>query len=268
MTIGIFDSGVGALNLAHAVRNEFPHADLVYFGDTAHMPYGEKSAEAIIYYSLSITNLLLNEYHCDVIVIGCNTAASVAYEQVRAFVGGRAHVIDVIEPVVTDLASSFSHKKLGVLGTEQTIKSQAYPHRIQNLNHTIECVSQCAPLLAAAIESHADSDTLMQDLLNEYLDVPQFKDIHAMVLACTHYPLVEERIRRYLPKDVVMVDTVCLVLRSIAHAYRDATLGEGKTTFFVTDYTDSFARRAERIFGGDLTLVPHDLWKNTNYEIK
>ena len=80
MTIGIFDSGVGALSLAHAVRTKFPEADIVYFGDTAHMPYGEKSSDAITYYSLSITNLLLNKFNCDVIVIGCNTAASVAYE--------------------------------------------------------------------------------------------------------------------------------------------------------------------------------------------
>jgi glutamate racemase len=261
MTIGIFDSGVGALNLTHAVRERFPDADLVYFGDTAHMPYGEKSPEAITYYSLSITNLLLTKYNCDVIVIGCNTAASVAYERVRAFVGGRAHVIDVIEPVVTDLAASFSHKKLGVLGTQTTIKSMAYPHRIQNLNHTIECVSQCAPLLAAAIENHLHSDVLMNDLLVEYLDVEQFKNIDAMVLACTHYPLIAERIKKYLPAGVQIVDTVPLVLRAIEHAYRGSPAGSGTTNIYVSDATSSFADRANTIFGEPVELLVNDLWQ-------
>ena len=262
MTIGIFDSGVGALSLAHAVRERFPQADIIYFGDTAHMPYGEKSPEAITYYSLAITNMFLSEYNCDVIVIGCNTAASVAYEQVRAFVGGRAHVIDVIEPVVAYLASSFSHKKLGVLATQQTIKSMAYPHRIQNLNHTIECVSQCAPLLAAAIENHADSEVLMHDLLVEYLEVDQFKDINAMILACTHYPLIQEKIKKYLPDGVQLVDTVPLVLQAIEHAYRDNPGGAGKTNFYVSDITTSFSDRANKIFGAPLELQLHDIWNH------
>lgn len=261
MTIGIFDSGVGALSLTHAVREKFPDADIVYFGDTAHMPYGEKSPEAITYYALAITNWFLNEYNCDVIVIGCNTASSIAYERVRAFVGGRAHVIDVIEPVVTDLAARFSHKKLGVLATEQTIKSMAYPHRIQNLNHTIECVSQGAPLLAAAIENHAENETIMNDLLSEYLQVEQFKDIDAMVLACTHYPLVADRIKQYLADGVSIIDTVPLVLRAIEHAYADHPKGSGETSFFVSDATDSFSRRANNIFGEPLQLQVYDLWK-------
>ena len=264
MTIGVFDSGVGALSLAHAIRSRFPQSDLVYFGDTAHMPYGEKSSDAIIYYALSITNLLLTEFKCDVIVIGCNTASSVAYERVRAFVGGRAHVIDVIEPVVSDLAASLSHKKLGVLATQQTIKSMAYPHRIQNLNHTIECVSQCAPLLAAAIENHPDSEVLMNDLLLEYVDVPQFRDIDAMVLACTHYPLIEARIKAHLPEHVEIIDTIGLVLRSIEHAYQAIAPGSGSTTFFVSDYTASFAERATRIFGDAITLQPHNLWDESS----
>jgi glutamate racemase len=260
MTIGIFDSGVGALSLTHAVRTKFPEADIVYFGDTAHMPYGEKSSDAITYYSLSIANLLLNKFNCDVIVIGCNTAASVAYERVRAFIGGRAHLVDVIEPVVTDIASRFSHKKLGVLGTQQTIKSMAYPNRIQNLNHTIECVSQCAPLLAAAIENHLHSEAIINDLLQEYVAVEAFADIDAMILACTHYPLVADRIKQYLPEHVDIIDTVPLVLRSIAHAYESNPSGSGTTRFFVSDLTSSFADRANRIFGSPLELRFYDLW--------
>ena len=178
----------------------------------------------------------------------------------RAFIGGRAHLIDVIEPVVTDIAARFSHKKLGVLGTQQTIKSMAYPNRIQNLNHTIECVSRCAPLLAAAIENHLHSEAIINDLLQEYVAVEEFTDIDAMILACTHYPLVADRIKQHLPKHVDIIDTVPLVLRSIAHAYESKPSGSGTTRFFVSDITSSFADRANRIFGAPLELKFYDLW--------
>ena len=128
MTIGMFDSGVGGLNLAHAVSTRLPDADMIYFGDTAHLPYGEKSTEAIIHYSTRIAQYLLSR-GCQTLVIACNSASAAATQHLRGIMPDDINVIDVISPVVESLAQHYRNKRVGILATQATTDSQQYPQQ-------------------------------------------------------------------------------------------------------------------------------------------
>jgi len=131
--IGIFDSGIGGLTVANAIHKILPNEQLIYFGDTAHFPYGEKSADAIKYYSLRISDFLLKQ-NCKMIVIACNTASSLAYQVVKQQVGDNAMVVSVIEPVVSSVAALYKHGRIGVIATKGTIKSDVYAKKLKDLN--------------------------------------------------------------------------------------------------------------------------------------
>ena len=148
--IGIFDSGIGGLTVARAIRKQLPNEKIIYFGDTAHLPYGDKSTEAIQSYAIKICNLLL-EHQCKVIVIACNSASAAAYALVKAYVGSKAKIINVIDPTVNYISQKYSNKKVGVIGTRKTINSDVYAHKITAKNNTIEVASLATPLLAPMI---------------------------------------------------------------------------------------------------------------------
>jgi glutamate racemase len=149
--IGIFDSGIGGLTVASAIHKILPREPLVYFGDTAHFPYGEKSADALRYYAIRISQFLLR-HDCKMIVIACNTASSVAYKTVVDFVGDGIPVVNVIDPVVKEIVSNRQIKKVGIIATKATVKSDMYAKKIHALNKKVEVSSLATPLLAPMIE--------------------------------------------------------------------------------------------------------------------
>src|SRR4029077_5484483 len=127
--IGIFDSGIGGLTVAQAIVTQLPKEDIVYFGDTAHMPYGEKSTSAIQAYSVKIADMLLKQ-HCKLIVIACYSATSAAYDLVKEYVGTQAIVMNVIDPMVHHIEKNYANKRLGLIGTRQTVNSNVYKKKI------------------------------------------------------------------------------------------------------------------------------------------
>src|SRR5688572_28103728 len=149
--IGVFDSGIGGLTVAHAIRNHLPNESMIYFGDTAHLPYGEKSEAAIQAYSVKIADVLLKK-RCKVIVIACNSASSAAYELLREYVGKNVRIINVIDPMVQLVAESFAGKQVGLIGTKRTVQSGVYVRKINELNKNIKVHSLATPLLAPMIE--------------------------------------------------------------------------------------------------------------------
>src|SRR4051812_13453440 len=148
--IGIFDSGIGGLTVANAIQKVLPNESLIYFGDTAHLPYGDKSPDSIKYYAIRITQFLL-ERKAKMIVIACNTASSVAYDTVKDFVGGKVPVINVIDPVVSIVLDRDNINKIGVIGTKGTIKSDIYAKKIKAKSKKVEVSSLATPLLAPMI---------------------------------------------------------------------------------------------------------------------
>ncbi len=149
--IGIFDSGIGGLTVAKAIRNLLPEENIIYFGDTAHLPYGDKSEAAIQAYSIKIADILLKK-GCKVIVIACNSASSASYELLKEYVRKDAHIINVIDPMVDFITENYSGKRIGLIGTKRTVQSGIYTRKIEESNHSILLESLATPLLAPMIE--------------------------------------------------------------------------------------------------------------------
>ena len=247
MKVGVFDSGVGGLSLAHALCERVPNIDLCYFGDTLHMPYGEKSSVAIMAYAQRIA-LWMVDQGCGAIVVACNSASSIASQALSSILPSHIQLFNVIDPVVAYVGSRFSNHHVGILATQSTIDSQAYPKRIQTLNAAISCRSIVAPMLAAAIENQNQS--IIDELLTLYLS--QAQDLDALVLACTHYPLIKDAIIAHVPNTVEVIDGTQNVVDVVAPRVSDG--GSGQRAFFVSDMTQSFAQRAAYFFGETIHL--------------
>lgn len=260
--IGIFDSGIGGLTVAHALVKHLPKENIIYFGDTAHLPYGDKSTAAIQAYSIKIAHMLLQQ-QCKLILIACNSASAAAYELVKEYVGSQAHVMNVIDPVVHLLKDKYKHKRIGLIGTRQTVNSHIYKKKIDDANHGITLSSHATNLLASAIEEFGNHDVL-DSLLNVYLSHPDLQQIDALVLACTHYPIIKDRILKCYKKPVEIIDSSEAVAAAVkAHLEKHALLntnGNSNKHFYLSDYTESFAANAGLFFGSDLTFESYPLW--------
>ena len=163
--IGIFDSGIGGLTLAHAITELMPNENIVYFGDTAHLPYGDKSATAIQAYSLKICNFLM-EKQCKLILIACNSASAAAYDLVKTYVGTKAIVVNVIDPVIDYLDQNWEGKTIGLIGTKQTVNSGIYATKAEALGKNIHIKSLATPLLAPMIEEGFFNNVIRLNLVS------------------------------------------------------------------------------------------------------
>lgn len=261
--IGIFDSGIGGLTVARAIRQLLPHESLVYFGDTAHLPYGDKAPESIRNYSIRIADFLLSQ-QCKMIVIACNTASSIAYESVREHVGNRAFVVDVINPVVDGVTTRRNLHKIGVIGTRATIRSRAYPRRIRARNPDLKVASLATPLLASMIEEGFFNNSISQTIINDYLSRPGLRGIDSLILACTHYPLIKKEIMEYYSGKIKIVDSAEIVAARVRAILTRAQMlnpsRKASHRFFVSDYTPSFEKSTRIFFGGDVKLKQMNLW--------
>lgn len=263
--IGIFDSGIGGLTVANAIRRQLPNESLIYFGDTAHLPYGDKSPDAIKYYSIRIAEFLLGK-GCKMIVIACNTASAIAYEAVRRNVGNRALVINVIDPVVEDIAARFQGGKVGVIGTKATIKSNAYAKKLHVIDKNIDVSSLATPLLAPMIEEGFFNNTISKTVIQSYLNRPKLKKIQVLVLACTHYPLIKPELESFYHGKVELLDTAeataGAVKRYLTREHLLSSKKNPKQDFFVSDHTKSFEESTRLFFGGKVKLTHYPVWES------
>jgi glutamate racemase len=261
--IGIFDSGIGGLTLAHAITELMPNEPIIYFGDTAHLPYGDKSATAIQAYSVKICNLLL-EKNCKLILIACNSASAAAYDLVKAYVGTKAIVVNVIDPVIHYLDQHWAGKTLGLIGTKQTVNSGIYANKAEALGKGIHIKSLATPLLAPMIEEGFFNHTISEQIIKEYLLQPALQHIEGLILGCTHYPLIKTQIDEFYQGSVEVIDTSLIVANEIKKiATEEDLLNEGGNSsrqFFVSDYTDSFEKSTKIFFGETIKLTQFPIW--------
>jgi len=260
--IGIFDSGIGGLTVANAIQKALPNEHLIYFGDTAHLPYGDKSADAIRFYSLKISKFLLDQ-NCKMIVIACNSASSAAYSTLLDFFDGKTLFVNVVDPLISAV-TNHGYNNIGVIATKATIRSNIYRDKIKhNLQKTI-VHSMATPLLAPMIEEGFYQGNISHSVLETYLGRKEFTDIDALLLACTHYPLIKKEIETYFNHKVDVLDSTEVVANSVLKLLKEENLLSTKRTkkneFFVSDYTQSFEDTAKVFYGEEIELEMANIW--------
>lgn len=261
--IGIFDSGIGGLTVAHAIKELMPKEQLIYFGDTAHLPYGDKEPYSIKHYSVEIAKFLL-KHNAKIIVIACHTASSIAYQEVKRIVGSRAIVVNVVDPVIQVLKQLKHKEKIGVIGTKGTINSNIYPKKIKLSNENLRVSTLATPLLCPMIEEGFIDDKISQAVIDSYLSDNKLKDISHIVLACTHYPLIKNQISAYYQNNISIIDPsfeVAKLVQSIVNNNKlNKTTLQNEHHFFVSDYTLSFEKSTRFFFGKKVKLEKGSIW--------
>jgi len=262
--IGIFDSGIGGLTVARAILERLPAERILYFGDTAHLPYGDKSSAAIRHYAERITDFLL-ERDCKAVVIACNSASAAAYGHLKRRFGERVPVFNVIDPVVEAVAARKELQRIGVIGTKATVRAAAYPRKLRRLRPMLKVGSLATPLLAPMIEEGFFNNNISRAVLASYLERPSLRRIQALIMACTHYPLIRDDIEAFYNGQVELFDTPSVVADAVAARLReDGLLRRRRSSkphaFCVSDYTDSFAKTTRLFWGEAIHLEPVALW--------
>jgi len=257
--IGVFDSGIGGLTVVKALRDLLPNENIFYLGDTARVPYGNKSAETVERYSLELAGMLTRE-NAKVLVVACNTVSSVSIPKLRA--NASVPVIGVIEPGAQAAIATTRNQHVGVIGTRATIRSGAYENALRALNVHVRVTSQACPLLVPLIEEGMLDDKLTDQTIARYLDPMIAAGIDTLVLGCTHYPLLTSAIARVLKRQIVVVDSAQNCARAVEEmldqqSLRAAPLNHGQLRVALTDAADSFlnvARDALQLKVGEIEI--------------
>jgi glutamate racemase len=260
--VGVFDSGIGGLTVAHAIKKLLPQESMIYFGDTVHLPYGDKSEAAIQAYSVKIADILVKK-GCKVIVIACNSASSAAYELLKEYVRKDIHIINVIDPMVDLVLRQFPGKQVGLIGTKRTVQSGVYARKLAEGNKDVTVHSLATPLLAPMIEEGFFNNQISHDVIATYLSDPILQNIEALILACTHYPLIKKEISSFFHDKLAILDSsevVALALKN--HLEKEGLLNDqatGRYHFLVSDYTESFEASAGLFFHETVHLDKHPM---------
>lgn len=251
--IGIFDSGVGGLTVYRAIRERYPEEDLIYFGDTARVPYGPKSPNTIIEYSVQNSRFLLQK-NVKILIVACNTSSAVAIPHLRQLTN--IPIIGVIEPGAQEAVRSSHSGRIGIIGTEGTIRSQAYSHAISQLMPEAEVSNKACPLFVSLVEEGWQQGTIAESIARQYLHYFADKDIDTLVLGCTHYPLLREVIQKTVGEGVTLVDSADAIAKYLDQLLSQDVDGRaGTDSFFVSDNENKFAQLASQILGYEINTL-------------
>jgi glutamate racemase len=257
--LGVFDSGIGGLTVAAALREAMPGEDIFYIGDTARVPYGGKSQQTIERYAIEITGLLLAE-RAKMIVVACNTASALAIPKLEELL--KVPVIGVIEPGARAAAAATRKGHVGVIGTRATVYSRAYETAIRAIDPEIRVTSRPCPMLVPLIEEDWLDDPITDLVIRRYLGELVRAEIDTLVLGCTHYPLLKEAIQRFVGPEITLVDSAhncAAAVKKLLAKEELAASGKrpGKLDVALTDRSDGFLRVAEKALSlqvGDVHL--------------
>lgn len=256
--IGVFDSGIGGLTVLRELLTRLPGESFVYFGDTARVPYGTKSAETVQRFSRENVHFLLDR-NVKMVVVACNTASSHALPMLESEF--EVPIVGVIEPGVRAAVEATRDGRIGVIGTAATVRSNAYPSKIQAKLPDAVVISQACPLFVPLVEEGWIDSPLTRMVAREYLQVYDGTGIDTLVLGCTHYPLLKGVIGEAVGKDVVLVDSAVETAREVEGVLRErgiAGSGGGDFHIILSDTSPAFEGLATRCLGRvvpDIELV-------------
>ncbi|HEX2788272.1 MAG TPA: glutamate racemase [Ignavibacteria bacterium] len=255
--IGIFDSGIGGLTVAKAVFEQLPSENIIYLGDTARLPYGTKSRETIILYSIECVKFLLKK-KVKMIVVACNTASSVALPFISKIT--KIPVIGVIEPGSKAASENTRNNKIGVIGTLGTVKSKAYDKFIQRYNKKADIKSQACSLFVQLAEDGWTDNKIAEMVANEYLADFKKSKIDTVILGCTHYPVLKNTISKVLGKNIKLIDSGNEAAKEVKKILEKTNIQNpskkiGYHKFYVTDFPNKFKEISERFLGKNIRDV-------------
>ena len=260
--LGVFDSGVGGLTVVREIMRRLPSESIIYFGDTARVPYGTKSADTIRRYSVQVADFLLSK-NVKAIVVACNTASALALEILRYRY--KLPIIGVIEPACRLAVSGSDRGRIGVIGTEATVRSGAYPAAIKKISSRAAVTTRACPLLVPLAEEGRLSGNVTEAVLKDYLKGMRGGRLDTLILGCTHYPLLAPAIKKVVGKTVTVVDSATAVvseLRKVLSSGGLAASPAGKHPphrFYVSDSPERFAKMGKRFlrarFNASVTKV-------------
>jgi glutamate racemase len=255
--IGVFDSGIGGLTVVAEIARQLPNEEIVYFGDTARLPYGPKSKETVTQFAIQDTEFLLAQ-GVKMVVVACNTASSVAIDRLSELYD--APIVGVISPGALAAVSSTLTGKVGVIGTEGTIASHAYLREIRRLDRDVQVLEKSCPLFVPLAEEGWTEREVTLVIAHEYLIPLRDAGIDVVVLGCTHYPILKGTIGKVFGPGVRLIDSAEETAREVAE--RLSVLGLSRETasaprhrFFVSDVPHRFREQAERFLGAPLPNV-------------
>jgi len=248
--IGIFDSGVGGLTVVKEIKKILPDVSIIYFGDTARLPYGNKSQETIQKYSAEIVEFL-KKRGCKTIVIACNTASALAAQHLRKKYPD-LKIYDVVSTGAEAAAEATKKKKVGVIGTSATINSGVYKEKISKINPDIKIFSQACPLFVHLAEENWINRPETRKIARTYLRQIKLEKVDALLLGCTHYPLLEKTIASVMGKRAKIVSSG----KKLAENLKKEEVGYAKEEdkYFVSDLTEHFHTLARRILGKKINI--------------
>jgi len=254
LPIGVFDSGVGGLTVFDALTRRFPGESIVYFGDTGRYPYGVRSAQVISEYARQIT-VFLEDHNCKMIVVACNSASAVAMDIVAQTAS--VPTIGVIKPGARAAAAATQSGRIGVIGTEATIRSESYTKAIHEIRPDAHVIGKPCPLFVALAEEGYAGHKVTQMIASEYLQSLYDEKIDTLVLGCTHYPLLEDDIGRALGDTVTLVDSASAVAEAAGEILPLDTTHSTRPEhrFYVSDTPERFRAVGARFLGRPVEQV-------------
>lgn len=254
--IGVFDSGVGGLTVVKELMKRLPNESIVYFGDTARVPYGTKSKETVVKFTLENVLFLLKQ-DVKVIVVACNTSSSIALPQIKRFF--KIPLIGVIKPGARKAVNSTRNKRVAVLGTRATINSKAYEKEIKTLDPDIKIFTQSCPLFVPLVEEGIFEGKIADEVVNMHIGHLKKCNVDTMILGCTHYPLLKKAISKFMGLGIRLIDSAQEIAEEVKeNLQEDRLLSEKKgkeNIFYVTDQPQSFIKTAKLFLGKSLGKV-------------
>lgn len=244
--IGIFDSGVGGLTVLKEIHKLLPRENIIYLGDTARVPYGIRSPETVIKYSLECTEFLYKK-GIKLLVVACNTSSSVSLDTLRKKFD--IPIVGVIEPGAKTALRVSKNRKIGVIGTEATIRSNAYANIIRYMDSEVTVLSKACPLFVPIVEEGIIDGKIAELVIERYLKEIKNSEIDTLILGCTHYPLLKGAIKKYM-KNVNLIDSAEAVANDVKELLENKNLlnsqnSSSEITFYVTDSPERFKKIGE-----------------------
>ncbi len=255
--IGVFDSGIGGLTVVKHLRDLLPHEDIVYFGDTARLPYGIKSEDVVKRFAFEDSHFLL-EHNVKIIVVACNTVGSTAIHLLERYLD--IPVIGVMQPGADACVKKTRNRNVGVIGTSTTIRSGKYNQKILELDSGIKVIDQACPLFVPLVEEGFFEDEATHLIARRYLDKFIENSVDTLILGCTHYPVIKNAIQRIVGKDVIMVDSgeeTAKFVKSFLESNGLATDNKTRSSLkiYVSDLSHKFQEIAERFLQNSLSHI-------------